>query len=148
MAKDKYISRATSMPTAEIINRATGDGPIMADQKEPLKHDHKIVFHPPRQGVKGVKVDNILVRFGMLDRKGNPNWVKTIAVEGSVKMKPGQPITVATVDNDQLPAKPHLCYYTLLCDLFNKKDGHSETLIIPATRVMPPPTRVRSAGKL
>lgn len=126
MAKGKHTRRAM----AEIINRGTGN-PVMAKNQ---KHDHAIVLNSQDD-----KVNQIWVRFGTLDRNGNHNWVRTMAM-GPVKINPGQRKTVAMVDDDQLPAAADSCYYQLLCEILNK-DKHPEIL-------MTPPARVMSVGKL
>jgi hypothetical protein len=148
MAKGKHNSR--SRPTAEIINTATDEIinpptdeqiPINIHQKPQIQHNyrHKIVLNSHRD-----KVEQIWVRFGTLDRNGNHNWVRTMAM-GPVKINPGQREIVAMVDDDQLPAAADSCYYQLLCEILTKckgKDKHMHPEIL-----MTPPTKVMSARK-
>src|SRR5438128_11682746 len=112
MAKSKHISR--SRATGEIINRATDEQIIPGKPGIQHNYKHKIVLNSHRD-----KVEQIWVRFGTLDRNGNHNWVRTMAM-GPVKINPGQRKIVAMVDDDQLPAAADTCYYQLLCEIFTK----------------------------
>jgi hypothetical protein len=139
MAKGKHISRATveSRATVQIINRETDKSFLRANhQKLP---DHDIGINLTTKD----KVSQITVLFGRLQNKQKGNytytWDRKMAVE-HVKIIPGKPTTVVSLDKNQLGNASHCM---MLCEIYGKgKDRHHpETL-------MTPPTLIRSAGKL
>ena len=139
MAKGKHISGAAveSRATVQIINRETDKSFLRANhQKLP---DHDIGINLTTKD----KVSQITVWFGKLQnkKKGYYTWTREVALE-NVKIIPGKPTTVVSLDKNQLGNATHCM---MLCTVPGKGRGmdgrHSEKLLTPVTSI-------KSAGKL
>ncbi|SLM49096.1 protein of unknown function [Nitrospira japonica] len=77
------------------------------------------------------QVKQAWVRFGTIDPAGNHKWEASIALKGSSVSK-GQKKIIASVYDDQLPAKPQDCFYQILCEV-EGPHGDPVTLITEPT---------------
>lgn len=98
------------------------------------KGEHKKINRPTQGGYdisldpKNHNVMWVTVRFGTLEGK-DYKWDLSLGpIEFASKTKK----KVITVDDDQLPAAVHSCYYQLLCEIADEED-ELETLLTEPT---------------
>lgn len=106
--------------------------------KEPPKGKSRKTNRPSQNGYEivieseGYKVNQVWVRLGTLDAKGNHRWDRTMAI-GPIVLDPGQTKTVAMVDEDQLPVSASNCSYQVLCEIDNEHGDPEILMTDPAS---------------